>query len=645
MTDPLPIGPAEVLSIQLNAAFSGRKAALERERALLPADAKDSTNKEQFQVRVIEARLKSAAEIPEANVAVLASLALSEAEALDAEAQAVAPLTVPGGRPVGMLRLVLGLVRTAHTSEAKARALLGLARQGRRWEGVERARVLDAEHEQLYLALRRFEALMQAGKAWDTPDIEWLRLRALTLPARLLQTVAELRNAAEAAAQSPLPEALASARRAFVDRGFNKEDGLAWVLAGFKPEEARAWIDAGLDQPSEAGLWRARGMDLAQARRWSGSDLLADEAALFQACGVAEPALAHQLRAALGDVELLPAWHRAGYAPDEVLALRAEGCRGPEQAPPPRPKDVPPPTLVISHGGVKADGVAQAVLKVALVDAPPAAAPAEAPTGAPGTEAAPLAPPAAPKGDGLQSFTRMLKGEASWARLRAQQLLGVDAATEAEALAASLPAGAVWLGWGSLQAQPLAQAGEADALVWQPPGAVLLVMAASERLARGGAVLDVPDLRPDPLWQEGLDGLRLKLGLPKHPGTWLLLAPAPDGGALAWGLVSPPGPPPWSQAVDYQERESWTARWGRKTEEWGEAGKAPNAKVGRLADGSWWIALPEATVAAGADPQSMAFAVVKQPWMESLQEFCLKMEMPAKAGKWRLFSQPLSPLP
>jgi hypothetical protein len=178
--------------------------------------------------------------------------------------------------------------------------------------------------------------------------------------------------------------------------------------------------------------------------------------------------------------------------------------------------------------------------------------------------------------------------------------------------------------------------------VWTQGGHGLLVMGASELVAKAGAVVDVPDLRPDPLWQEGLDPLRIKLGLPKHGGAWLLMGASQDAGALAWGLVHPAGPPPWSQAVDYQERESWSARWARKTEEWGEEGKAPNAKVGKLADGSWWIALPETTVAAGPAPQSLSFSVVKPAWAESLQEFCLKMEMPAKSGRWRLFGQPLT---
>jgi hypothetical protein len=635
MTDPLPIGPAEVLSIQLNAAFSGRKAALERERALLPADAKDSTNKEQFQVRVIEARLKAASDDPQGSVAVLANLALSEAEALEAEAQAVAPLTVPGGRPVGMLRLVLGLLRCAQTTESKARALFSLARQGRRWEGVEQARALDADHEQLYLAVRRFEALLQAGKAWETPDVEWLRLRAVALPARLRQTVAELRAAAEGAAQSPLPAELEASRQPFLAGGFNREDGLAWRLGGFSAQEARDWINAGLAQPAQAAQWRARGMDLATAQTWAQGDLMADEAALFQFCGVAEPGLAHQLRAALGDVELLGPWHRAGYAPDEVLALRAEGCRGPDQAPPPKPKETAPPVLVISQGGVKAEGVAQAQLKVSL-----------APEGGPAPAAAPAesaaAPPPEIRGDGLQSFTRMVKGEASWARLRAAQLFGAEADTEADALGLPVPDGAAWLGWGSLQMQSCAPGGEAEAFVWTPAGHSLVVVAASELLARAGAVLDVPDMRPDPLWQESLDPLRHKLGLTKHAGTWMLMGSSAKAGALAWGLVHPAGPPPWSQAVDYQEFESWSARWARKTEEWGEEGKAPNAKVGKLADGSWWIALPELTLAAGAEAQAVPFTVVKPAWNESLQEFCLKMEMPAKAGKWRLFGQTLS---
>jgi hypothetical protein len=374
-------------------------------------------------------------------------------------------------------------------------------------------------------------------------------------------------------------------------------------------------------------------MDLGAAKTWASSDLLADEAALFQACGVADPPLAHQLRAALGDVELMPAWHRAGYAPEEILALKAEGCRGPEQAPPPKPKEAPPePALVITYGGIKAEGVARESNQVPLSDQ-------EEPKPAPPSGPA-LAPAAKPL-DGVQAPTRFLKGEVSWARLRAEKLLGVEAATEAEALAVPLPAGSVWLGWGCLQSQALPEAsGDATAFVWQQGGTSLLVVAASELLAPAGKVLDALDMRGDPLWQEVLDPLRAKLGLPRHHGSWLLMASA-EGGALAWGLVHPAGPPPWASAVDYQEKETWTARWARKTEEWGEDGKAPNAKVGRLADGSWWIALPEATAAAGAAPQSVGFSTAKPAWTESLQEFCLKMEMPAKAGKWRLFGEPL----
>ena len=636
MTDPLPIGPAEVLSIQLNAAFSGRKAALERERALLPADAKDSTNKEQFQVRVIEARLKSATDDPQASVAVLSSLALSEAEALEAEAQAVAPLTAPGGRPVGMLRLVLGLLRCAQATESKARALFSLARQGRRWEGVEQARALDADHEQLYLAVRRFEEMLQAGKAWEAPDVEWLRLRAVALPARLRQTVAELRAAAEGAAQSPLPEDLEAARRPFLANGFNKEDGLAWCLGGFGAAEAKEWINAGLDQPAQAALWRARSMGLATAQAWAKGDLMADEAALFQFCGVGDPGLAHQLRAALGDVEWLGPWHRAGYAPDEVLALRAEGCRGPEQAPPPRPKEAAAP----DPGPAKPEGI------VRFADAAAPAAKPAAPAGAAQDAPPPMAARAvAPVVDGAQAPTRLFKAETTWPRLRAEQLFGAPTASDAEAMALPVPAGSAWLGWGTIQAPGLPLEGGAEAFVWAQGGRSLVVMAASELTAPSGKVVEVPDMRPDPLWQDGLDPLRHKLGLPKHGGAWILMGSPAQAGALAWGLVHPAGPPPWSAAVDYQEFESWTARWARKTEEWGEEGKAPNAKVGKLADGGWWIALPELTVAAGAEPQGLAFTVVKPAWNESLQEFCLKMEMPAAAGKWRLFGQPLQPLP
>jgi hypothetical protein len=660
MTDALPVSPAEALALELNAAVAGRKAALELERRFLPEDAKASTNKEQFQVRVIEARLQAAAADPQASVGPLASLAVAEAEALGEEAQAAGTLITPGSRPVGLLRLVAGLLRAARISESKARALLGLARHGRRWEGGVPALQLAAEHELLYMALRRFEGLLQKGGAWDPADVAWLRLRAASLPARLIQVAAELRAAAEAAAQSPLPPALEAARRPFLDQAFSPGEALAWAAAGFSPQEARAWGAGGLPLPAQAALWRARGFDLPRAQAWVQADLLADEAALFQSCGVEDPALAHQLRAALGDVEMLPAWHRAGYAPDEVLTLRTEGCKQPDQAPPPRPKPVAvapePPRLVIIHEASKAPGEApmspaKAAPTAAAVAAPPPLAaglddllgmgPAAAPPPAP---VPPPSQPAIIQGDGLSAAVRTLRPSATWAQKRAQTLLGSDAADDAQAWAAGLPNGAAWLGWGAFEAAALPAGGDERAFVWPQAGGSLLVMGGSEQLAAAGSVHEIRDLRPDPLWQEGLDALRAKRGLAKHAGAWLLQASAPQGGALAWGLVFPAGPPPWAQAVDHQERETWVHRWARKTEEWGEEGKASHAQVGRLADGSWWVALAETLVPSAATPQSMPFGAVRAAWNEALQEFCLKMEMPSQAGHWRLFGQALTVL-
>ena len=598
MSEALPVSPAEALAVELNAAVAGRKAALELQRRYLSEDARAATNKDQFQVRVIEARLQAAGADPQAHRVALAGLAVAEAEALEAEAAADALLAAPGGRPVGLLRLVAGLMRAARINESKARSLISLARQGRRWAGGEQALALSAEHELLYLGLRRFEALLQKGGAWDPADVEWLRLRAVSLPARLAQTAAGLRAAAVEAVQCPLPAALQAARGPFLAMGLGPAEALAWSVAGFRTDEVEAWVAAAVPLPAEAALWRAHGIGLAQVQAWVQADLLPDEAALFGACGVEDPVLAHQLRAALGDVELLAAWHRAGYEPDEVLELRIQGCKQPDQARPPRSKGAEP---------------AEVSRPVAAAAPPPVIAP----------------PPP-------------LRPAESWAHKRALRLFGVEAADDAAAFAVGLPPGAAWLGWGSFETQSLDAGGDERAFVWSQAGGSLLVLSASERLAPAAAVLELRDLRPDPLWQEGLDELRGRHQRPKQAGAWQLWG-EPGSAALAWGLLLPQGPPPWVGAVDYQEGEAWPHRWARKTEEWGEAGQVAPVQMGRLDDGRVWITVTETLLLSGAAPVSRSYGVVKPAWVEALQEFCLKMEMPTPSPRWYLFAQALVP--
>lgn len=654
---------AYALAAELGVAFGARKATLEFERRFSASDQGDRLNREMFQIRVAEARLKGALADPVAGVAALAALAAAAAEDLEAEAKELEPLlsAEAAGRRIGLLRLVCGLVRLARYGDGRSRARFTAAREGRHLPGFEDALELAPENELFFLALRRFEDLLQTGKAWDLKDADWLRLRVASAPGRLRLHAAALRSAAEAAAGFSLPPALAEARAPFLSLGFEPGAALAWAVAGFSPKEALAWGEAGLPQAELAQAWRDRDLSPDEAATWVQADLMADEAAAFKACGASDPATAHQLRHALGDVEHLLAWHRAGYEVAEVLKLRHQGVRRPPAGKRGKMTEDGAPSYSVSRSIPSARTAAVSPAKAP--DSPPAFKISRGAT-LPGVDEAPMAPTVPPVikitlgrvlVEGIEEAPAKvpaaskpaptetgLKAPSRWAQDRAQARFGVDRSGVAEALSAQPAQGGGWMFWGAFDAKGKAdEAGGWEQAASLPQGGGLAdAVLESEKVLVPGQCLEPGSLEPGDTWQKSLDRLRGLRRAVALPGQWHLMGWEPQRISLFWGLMFEGEAPPWADAVDYDPKESWTHRWARKAEEWGEEGLACPCRVGRRPAGGWWVAWSESLQ---QSPKAGALAVEpRRPspaWRSGMEEFCLKMEMGAHIPHWVLLCE------
>jgi hypothetical protein len=622
MPKTIPAQAVEVLLAELSAALPARKSALEFERHFALADQAERINRGLFEIRVAEARLKSATADPLSAAASLGSMALAEAEDLEAEALLLEPLLGPSaaGRQIGVLRLVCALFRLARLGEGRARAFLTYARQGKHLLGFEEALELAPENELFFLALRRFRILLQAGGAWSGQDADWLRLRAASAPGRLRLRAAALRSGALEAAQSPLPLSLSKKRQPFIDYGFEPTLALAWAVAGFTPKEALAWGEAGLSLADQAQAWRDRGLSPEEASAWAQADLLPDEAAAFKACGAQDPAMARRLRQALGDVEHLLAWHRAGFEVADVLRLRSSGVQNVAQALTQRQAQAP----TLKRGGFY------------------------------GTEPVPARRPEAPSAwteepSSIQAekeaeapVQARSEDEASWAQARALRCFGALCEDEASALAAVPAQGGAWMGWGALETEGSAAAGGSpEAYTLDLGGGLMGTVAESEGVAVPGKSFAPPRMQARDGWQSRLDALRGARGLPPSPGQWHLHAWAPSRAWLFWGLAFKTAAVPWGEAMDFDSHETWLQRWARKTQEWGDDGMACPCAVGRSVGGGWWVAIKpsvQGSALGASKPQAIQAATMAPAWRDALQDFCLKMGVGARAGQWYLLA-------
>jgi hypothetical protein len=618
MPKTAPAHAAEILLAELSAALPARKSALEFERHFALADQAERVNRGLFEIRVAEARLKAGTADPVASAAALGSIALSEAEDLEAEALVLEPLLGPAaaGRQIGVLRLVCALFRLARLGEGRARAYFTFARQGKRLPGFEEALELAPENELFFLALRRFRTLLQAGGAWSGQDADWLRLRSATAPGRLRLRAAALRSGAEAAAQCPLPPSLEGRRQPFLAYGSEKTVALAWAVAGFSPKEALTWGEAGLSLADQAQAWRDRGLEPEEAAAWAQADLLPDEAAAFKACGASDPAMARSLRQALGDVEHLLAWHRAGFQVAEVLRLRNSGVHSVADAVTQRQSLGPALKATASFFGEGAPS--------------PAKKPSPAP--APKVEEAPVLPEE--KADRTEEA---LENGVSWAQARTLRCFGILCESEADALSAGPTDGGAWMGWGALDGSGKPLGGSSAAFALSLESAGVDVVGESEGVALPGRTFEPPRLQPKETWQGSLDALRAARGLDPLPGSWHLHRWAPSRAWLFWGLAFKTAAVPWGDAMDFDSHETWLQRWARKTQEWGDDGLACPCAIGRSVGGGWWIGIKASLVGPeGSGPQAIQPAAMLPSWREAMQDFCLKMGVGARAGQWHL---------
>lgn len=139
-------------------------------------------------------------------------------------------------------------------------------------------------------------------------------------------------------------------------------------------------------------------------------------------------------------------------------------------------------------------------------------------------------------------------------------------------------------------------------------------------------------------WQVRLDRLREQRGEASQPGAWHLKALPPRRAWLVWGLIFRQKEPPWAGALDYQSAEPWRKRWARKTEEWGEEGLKAPCEVVWDAAGFWLVAHRQGLFSQDAGPAPLELPWPTAQWREALEDFCLKMEIPAGPGHWHLLA-------
>lgn len=631
---------AHALAAELTAALAARHASLEYERRFLSLEKRDETARSLFEVRVAEARAKDAAKQPGAHLDVLAPLALSAAASLEEAAQSLFSYLAREVemKPLACLRVVRGLQRLARMDEARTRAVFTAARDGLRLPGFEDAVDLAEESEQLFLALRRFETLLDAAADWQASDVDWLLLRATSVPGRMRLRAAALRSLVLELSGEPLTPALAQALGAYTVLELPPSRSLRWMAAGFSPEECMDWRESGQRDPIQAHAWHCHGFGPAEALAWSKAGLLPDESGIFVHCGAGELQDALALRHHLGDIERYFPWYKAGFKALEALRWLAQGVRDPAEALNKRKFEAL----------AKASSAAQAELSAAKpaplpgLDAAAAAAgkPAAAPSPGSPVAAAASAPPSG--GEPVPIIRRSaVITESSIPQRRAQEQFGLDLAEDAAKVAVP-PAGGAWLAWGALdEAAPALQAQGTQTAYSFPwgPGLFDLVLA-SEGVALPGRAYQPSSFEPDAAWQERLDRLRSMRKAAVLPGAWHMLAWPPSAALLFWGLFWAGPQPPWADAVDFDAGEGWQKRWQRKTEEWGEEGAKPACSVVALPDGSWGVAHGASPVRCGqASPKAVQVPWPAAAWREGLEDFCLKMEIKLQPGRWHLVAE------
>lgn len=585
------------LAAELSAALPARRSAVEFARHFI-GDAEPGLKRALIELRSSEARLTAAADAALDNVELLARLAVTEATALEAEVARLEAWLKPdaSNSGPGRVRIVAGLLWEARYGEGRARASLSARRKRQALSGFDEALELAPEDELLFLALRRFSRLLHAGTDWPTADHDWLRLRAATLPGRLRLHAAELRSLAELGGGIALPEDLVELRRPFIQFGFEPGPALAWGVAGFSLSEALVWGAAGLPWAAQAQAWKAWGHSAAEAAGWVAADLLPDEAAAFKACGATDAATARQLRQALGDVEHLLAWHRAGFDTAEVLKLRAEGVTDVEAASKAR------------------QAAAKETARLMMAEAAEAPTPGAAASRTASTEAgdAPRTADDAPK--------RKPKAP--------QPEMGSE--------------GGAWMGWAVFEPGPSDLEKPRDLTRSRAlGGGVVDVVSASEGVALESLPYATPALDVDPEWQAQLDWHRQALGREAQPGQWLLAALPPLSARLYWGLLFKTPASPWGTAIDFDATETWAQRWKRRAEEWGEAGAVCPCEVGRTPSGGWFVEAKGSRMDLGSGELRRLDRL--QPgtvWQEAVDSFCLTMGIGKQAPAWCLLAVP-----
>lgn len=634
---------AQALAAELNAALAARHASLEYERRFLSLDHRDDTARDFFEVRVALARAKDATKRALEHLDVLGPLALGAAASLEESAQALYPYLAKDVemKPLACLRVVRGLQRLARIDEARTRAVFTAAREGLRLPGFEDAVDLAVESEQLFLALRRFEALLERGGDWESHDIDWLLLHATSVPGRMRLRAAALRSLVLELSGGSLGAEQAEALKPYQALQIPQRGALQWLAAGFSPEECVDWRATGLKDPIQAHAWHCHGFGPQEALAWSKADLLPDESGIFVHCGAGEMGQALALRRALGDIEHFFPWYRAGFKAAETLQWLEQGVRSPEQAMEKRKFTA----LAAAAAAAQADLVKArpAPLPGLEAAAAEASAPVAVPDAVPKAAPAPAAPAVAPLPSGPSIFRGPpVAKELSTPQRRAKDLLGVDCADDAAAFAARPAEGGAWIGWGVLDEQALAAQADgtqsAYSLPWGP-GLFDLVLA-SEGAALPGGSLKPASFEPDPAWQERLDRLRAMRKAAPAPGAWHLSAWAPCGALLLWGLVWKGPEAPWAEAVDFNPAEPWRKRWDRKTEEWGEEGAKPSCVAGQVPGGAWYVGFAESLVRCGQErPLAFKAPWPAAAWREAFEDFCLKMEIHLQPAHWHLVAE------
>lgn len=600
---------ARILLAELGAALPARRSAVDFARHFIGEKDLDLRRAVQ-ELRGEEARLELARRQVEENLPLLGRTAVREAMALEDEAQRLEGWLSGRSPESAPARLTAALLWEARYGEGRTRASLSARRRREVLPGFEDALELAPENELLFVALRRFSALLHAGGPWSRADLDWLRLRARTLPNRFRLHAADLRGAAEAGAGTPLPPELVEARRPFVEFGYDPIPALAWAVAGFKVGEAIAWGAAGLPWAAQALAWKSWGHSVGDAAAWAAQDFLPDEAAAFVACGATDPSTARRLRSSLGGVENLLAWHRAGFLGAEVLYWRAEGVHEAAEAQRRRQIASKPEFAVRTPPSAEEPGVVSA-----------------------STSEEELTPPPVPKGlVGADSRGALVSSSSNPEPGRPSRRKSVELPD------AWVAEGGAWIAWGLPAPKGGARAG-ATVLCRGLDGFAADILRDSEVVALE-AVPSELSLEIESGWQGELDAFRDAAGRARGPGVWLLAALAPLQARLYWGLLFKRPVSPWGQTIDFDAAETWRQRWERRVQEYGEIGAPCPCEVTRTPVGGWCIEVPGSRrLRKAGSLEPLEATRVELAWVEAVRRFCLVMGLERLEGGWKLVAE------